>query len=106
MKKIIVAIIAAAMMLSLLAVPVMAEEVINVASYTEVFTPVNESDGQLGVSFIHRGENLGIARHIDDFIGHDRNGQQAEHHGGSDNRNNNLLHFEFLLYCQVLTPGR
>ena len=50
MKKIIVAIIAAAMMLSLLAVPVMAEEVINVASYTEVFTPVNESDGQLTVT--------------------------------------------------------
>ena len=50
MKKIIVAIIAAAMMLSLLAVPVMADEVINVASYTEVFTPVNEADGQLAVT--------------------------------------------------------
>ena len=50
MKKIIIAIIAAAMMLSLLAVPVMAAEVINVASYTEVFTPVNEADGQLAVT--------------------------------------------------------
>ena len=50
MKKIIVAIIAAAMMLSLLAVPVMADEVINVASYTEVFTPVNETDAQLTVT--------------------------------------------------------
>ena len=50
MKKIIVAIIAAAMMLSLLAVPVMAAEVINVASYTEVFTPVNETDAQLTVT--------------------------------------------------------
>jgi len=49
-KKIIVAIIAAAMMLSLLAVPVMAAEVVNVASYTEVFTPVNEADGQLAVT--------------------------------------------------------
>ena len=50
MKKIIVAIIAAAMMLSLLAVPVMAAEVVNVASYTEVFTPVNEADAQLAVT--------------------------------------------------------
>ena len=50
MKKIIVAIIAAAMMLSLLAVPVMAAEVVNVASYTEVFTPVNEADAQLTVT--------------------------------------------------------
>jgi len=49
-KKIIVAIIAAAMMLSLLAVPVMAAEVVNVASYTEVFTPVNEADAQLTVT--------------------------------------------------------
>ena len=50
MKKIIVAIIAAAMMLSLLATAAMAAEVINVASYTEVFTPVNEADGQLAVT--------------------------------------------------------
>ena len=50
MKKIIVAIIAAAMMLSLLVVPAMAAEVINVASYTEVFTPVNETDAQLTVT--------------------------------------------------------
>lgn len=50
MKKIIVAIIAAAMMLSLLAIPAMAAEVINVANYTEVFTPVNEADGQLAVT--------------------------------------------------------
>ena len=50
MKKIIVAIIAAAMMLSLLAIPAMAAEVINVASYTEVFTPVNDSDAQLAVT--------------------------------------------------------
>lgn len=50
MKKIIVAIIAAAMMLSLLAIPAIAAEVINVASYTEVFTPVNEADGQLAVT--------------------------------------------------------
>ena len=50
MKKIIIAIIAAAMMLSLLAVPVMAAEVVNVASYTEVFTPVNEADAQLTVT--------------------------------------------------------
>ena len=50
MKKIIVAIIAAAMMLSLLAIPAMAAEVINVASYTEVFTPVNDSDAQLTVT--------------------------------------------------------
>ena len=49
MKKIIVAIIAAAMMLSLLAIPAMAEA-INVASYTEVFTPVNEADAQLVVT--------------------------------------------------------
>jgi len=48
-KKIIVAIIAAAMMLSLLAIPAMAEA-INVASYTEVFTPVNEADAQLVVT--------------------------------------------------------
>ena len=105
MKKIIVAMLAAVMMLSLLAVAV-ADEVINVKSYTEVFTPVSEADGQLTVSLIHRGENLGIAGHIDDLGSHDRNGQQAEHHGSSDNRNNNLLHFECLLYCHVLTQGR
>ena len=50
MKKIIVAIIAAAMMLSLLATAAMAAEVINVASYTEVFTPVNNTDAQLTVT--------------------------------------------------------
>ena len=49
MKKIIVAIIAV-MMISLLATAAMAAEVINVASYTEVFTPVNEADGQLAVT--------------------------------------------------------
>ena len=49
MKKIIVAMLAAVMMLSLLAVAV-ADEVINVKSYTEVFTPVSEADGQLNVT--------------------------------------------------------
>lgn len=49
MKKIIVAIIAV-MMISLLATAAMAAEVINVASYTEVFTPVNEADAQLTVT--------------------------------------------------------
>ena len=50
MKKIIFAIIAAAMMLSLLVVPAMAAEAINVANYTEVFVPVNEADAQLTVT--------------------------------------------------------
>lgn len=49
MKKIIVAIIAV-MMISLLATAAMAAEAINVASYTEVFTPVNEADAQLTVT--------------------------------------------------------
>ena len=49
MKKIIVAIIAV-MMISLLATAAMAAEVINVASYTEVFTPANEADAQLTVT--------------------------------------------------------
>ena len=49
MKKIIVAIIAV-MMISLLATAAMAAEVINVASYTEVFAPVNEADAQLTVT--------------------------------------------------------
>lgn len=49
MKKIIVAIIAV-MMISLLATAAMAAEVINVASYTEVFTPVNEADAQMAVT--------------------------------------------------------
>ena len=50
MKKITFAILALAAMLSLMAIPAMAEEVINVASYTEVFTPVNEADGELNVT--------------------------------------------------------
>lgn len=50
MKKITFAILALAAMLSLMAIPAMAEEVINVASYTEVFTPVNEADGELAVT--------------------------------------------------------
>ena len=49
MKKIIVAIIAV-MMISLLATAAMAAEAINVASYTEVFVPVNEADAQLTVT--------------------------------------------------------
>ena len=49
MKKIIVAIIAV-IMISLLATAAMAAEVINVASYTEVFTPVNEADAQMAVT--------------------------------------------------------
>ena len=49
MKKIIVAIIAV-MMISLMATAAMAAEVINVASYTEVFTPANEADAQLTVT--------------------------------------------------------
>jgi len=48
-KKIIVAIIAV-MMISLMATAAMAAEAINVASYTEVFTPVNEADAQLTVT--------------------------------------------------------
>lgn len=50
MKKIIVAIIAAAMMISLMVTAAMAAETINVASYAEVFTPVNEADAQLAVT--------------------------------------------------------
>ena len=49
MKKIIVAIIAV-MMISLMATAAMAAEAINVASYTEVFVPVNEADAQLTVT--------------------------------------------------------
>ncbi len=50
MKKIIVAILSAVMMLSLVAVAAVADEVINVANYTEVFTPVSEADGQMNVT--------------------------------------------------------
>lgn len=49
MKKITFAIIAAVVMLSLLVMPAMAEA-INIAEYTEVFTPVNEADGELVVT--------------------------------------------------------
>lgn len=49
-KKITFAIIAAVVMLSLLVMPAMAEAVINIAEYTEVFTPVNEADAELAVT--------------------------------------------------------
>ena len=49
-KKITFAIIAAIVMLSLLVMPAMAGAVINIAEYTEVFTPVNETDGELAVT--------------------------------------------------------